>query len=309
MKIRTWARSLPLAAAVVGALLAVASPASPASASDANGDGVADVGWYDRASGVVSMWEPNAGGTVVRKQDLDWTCRGACARTWKIIGFGDLNRDGVSDVFWYDATSGVVSVWEPNATGTVVRKQDLSFTCGDSCATTWHPIGVGDLNGDGVADLFWYDRVSGAVSVWEPNTSGVVVRAQSLSFTCTGACASTWQPVGVGDLNGDRVADLFWYDRRSGVVSAWEPNTIGVVVRTQALSSTCNGACAKAWKPVGLGDLNGDHVADLFWYDRVSGVVSAWEPNTGGSVVRTIDLDWTCAGVCATSYQLVGIAG
>jgi hypothetical protein len=43
---------------------------------------------------------------------------------WSIVGSGDYNGDGVSDVVWHDA-GGNVAIWEMN--GTAILNQSTSF--------------------------------------------------------------------------------------------------------------------------------------------------------------------------------------
>jgi hypothetical protein len=45
-------------------------------------------------------------------------------RTWTIVGTGDFNGDGRSDILWRD-TSGNVAIWEMN--GTTILNQATSF--------------------------------------------------------------------------------------------------------------------------------------------------------------------------------------
>jgi hypothetical protein len=105
---------------------------------------------------------------------------------------------------WYDRTTGVVSSWLLNGAGTVMGKQDLTWHCdvASGCASQWQPIGIGDLNGDGHADVTWYDRTTGVVSSWLLNGAGTVMGKQDLTWHCDVAsgCASQWQPIGLATL-------------------------------------------------------------------------------------------------------------
>jgi hypothetical protein len=69
------------------------------------------------------------------------------------------------------------------------------------CATTgptWQVVGTGDVNGDGRADLTWFDPVSGNVTSWLLNGAGTFIGSQTLSWQCSAAsgCSSTWRPIG-----------------------------------------------------------------------------------------------------------------
>jgi hypothetical protein len=79
--------------------------------------------------------------------------------TWTIVGTGDFNGDGRSDILWRD-TSGNVAIWEMN--GTTILNQATSFV--GNVAGNWSVFGNGDYNGDGKSDILWHDT-SGNVAI------------------------------------------------------------------------------------------------------------------------------------------------
>src|SRR5262249_59312006 len=61
---------------------------------------------------------------------------------WRVIAYGDYNRDGITDVIW-DNGNGVEGGWLMNANGQIGGTLQLPFFPG------WTTIANVDINGDG----------------------------------------------------------------------------------------------------------------------------------------------------------------
>ena len=83
----------------------------------------------------------------------------------------------------------------------------------------WQIADVGDLDGDGRADLVWRNTETGGLAAWIMN--GLTV-APAVAIATTVPLA--WQIAGVGDLDGDGRADLVWRNTENGAVAAWFMN-------------------------------------------------------------------------------------
>src|SRR5262249_42569788 len=77
----------------------------------------------------------------------------------------------------------------------------------------WRIAGVGDLDGDGKADIIWRNN-NGAVSIWLMN-GAIVQQAAGI-----GTVGTDWTIAGVGDTNGDHKADIVWRNN-NGSISTW----------------------------------------------------------------------------------------
>ena len=78
--------------------------------------------------------------------------------SWTIVGTGDFNGDGNTDLLWRDI-DGDVAIWFMNGT-TLVSGPDLG-----NIPTNWTIVGTGDFNGDGYSDILWRDT-AGDVAIW-----------------------------------------------------------------------------------------------------------------------------------------------
>ena len=68
---------------------------------------MADILWRDPTAGSLAIWLMNGLG-VLQKGSL-----GTVATNWSVVGTGDFNGDGKSDILWTD-TSGDVALWFMN---------------------------------------------------------------------------------------------------------------------------------------------------------------------------------------------------
>jgi hypothetical protein len=81
---------------------------------------------------------------------------------------------------------------------------------------------VGDVNGDGKADLVWRNTSDGNTAIWLMNGTTIV----SSGFPAGMSVA--WQIAQVGDVNGDGKADVIWRNDTSGTVAVWLMNGLAI---------------------------------------------------------------------------------
>jgi hypothetical protein len=171
---------------------------------DFNADGKGDILWYNGTTHQVAIWFMN-GATVLGGSGV---LSPPPPTGWNIVGTGDFNGDGKTDILWRNPTTGQNAIWQMGS--------GLSYSASgiSSVATNWIVTGTGDFNGDGMSDIVWRDTTSGQVGLWFMN--GFTVGGGG----SPGAVATTWAIVATGDFNGDGFSDLLWRDS-SGNNAIW----------------------------------------------------------------------------------------
>lgn len=274
-------------------------------AGDVNGDGFDDiivgtipaysandaVVWYGSAAGL---------GEDSVATSADWYANGPDSTFANLVlvrGIGDIQNDGNDDVLvgaWnYDGAKGMVYVWYASDTvglGTANRAPDWS-AAGDQLASRfgWGGDGVGDLNGDGYADLaigsFLYDNPDaseGKIFVWYGDAAGLGSNGTPANADWTAESDVTNAQLGMvvrpgGDINQDGYDDLlagahgFSYDTltSTGAWFVWTGSSIGLGDNGTPANADLAGygdqtGGVLGHSEVSAGDVNGDGLDEIF---------------------------------------------
>ncbi len=200
------------------ALTNVARSWQIAGAGDFNGDGRGDVLWRN-ADGTLSNWLGRADGGFTPN---DGAALSRVDPQWRVVGVGDFNGDGRSDILWRHA-DGSLSDW--------LGRPDGGFNGNDAAARSqvsndWTVVGIGDVNGDGRDDLIWRNA-DGSLSDWLGRADGGFKGNDAAAFV--GRVSTSWSIVDTGDYNGDGRDDILWRNQ-DGALSDWLGQTDGSFV-------------------------------------------------------------------------------
>lgn len=145
-----------------------------AATGDFNGDGLTDILWR-HDSGLVSDWLGSAaGGLVPNGQNSEYNP----GPTWHVIGTGDFNGDGRSDILWrHDSGTISESLGLPNG-GFSDNSANVLVNPGQE----WQVKAIGDYNGDGRDDILW-EHTTGLISTWLGRPDGGFIENPAQSFT------------------------------------------------------------------------------------------------------------------------------
>jgi predicted hotdog family 3-hydroxylacyl-ACP dehydratase len=144
---------------------AVLGTVPPSSTWSIIGSTTGEILWRD-TSGDLALWQVN--GSTVQS-----TALGTVPSNWVVVGVGDFNGDGVSDLLFRDSNSGTVAIWFLNSSGLIQSTASVGVV---SPSSTWSIAETGDFNGDGMSDILWTDG-SGDVAIWFMNGATIASTA------------------------------------------------------------------------------------------------------------------------------------
>ena len=229
---------------------------------DFNGDGRADLLWFNTRSGALLAWMLSENGIL---QTVNYPAV-PISDGWTPAAVDDFNGDGRGDVLGYNIMTRALSAWFLSEGGVI---GEVGYgTAGDPSAG-WTAIALDDVNGDGRADLLWYNNRTGQLMVWLLNENGVL---QTVDYPTVDISAG-WKPAAVDDFNGDSRADVLWYNIMTRVIHASflsEGGVIGEVGYGTAEDPS------SGWSAVGVDDFNGDGRTDLLWRNFFDNRIKGW---------------------------------
>ena len=254
---------------------------------DLDGDGKADILWRNFSTGQNYLYPMD--GLAIKPNE--GPIRTIADMNWKVAGVGDFNGDGKADILWRNSSTGENYIYFMN--GTVILPSEGSIrTIPDQ---SWKVAGVGDFDGDGKADILWRNSATGENYIYPMN--GLTIKpTEGLIRTVP---EQSWQVAGVGDLDGDRKADIVW--RKSSTGENYLYPMDGLTIKST--EGPIRTVPDTAWRIRGVADLDGDGKADIVWRHSVTGSNYLFPMNgttikpTEGFLRGVADLTWQIAAL------------
>jgi subtilisin-like proprotein convertase family protein len=239
------------------------------------------------------VWRNNSIRTVVGWQLENGVVTGSTVigtptTGWFLSASGDINGNGVSDMIWRNSSTGQIAVWFLDSNLTVVGTATVGVV-GDQ---NWQIVDAADANGNGTADLLWYNGSTSSVVQWLLNADATVAGTRTIAVA-----PADWSPRAMRSINGNAVADIIWQRSSSqGEVAVWFMNANGTVASSQAVGN----AGSSSWQLRTAANVFSTEQS-LVFQNTSTNAVAYWRLNTSGSVIGTGSLgsatsEWVVKG-------------
>jgi hypothetical protein len=210
---------------------------------------------------------------------------------WRVVGLGDFDGDGRTDILWRNASTGENYIY-PMDGSAIKSSEGYIRRVADK---NWQVVGVGDFDGDGKSDILWRNAVTGENYIYFMD--GLTIRP-SEGYLRTVADLS-WQVAGIGDFDGDGKSDILWRNTSSGQ-NYFYPMDGRTIQPSEGFLRT---VADLNWKIAGVGDFDGDGKSDIVWRNATNGQNYIY-PMDGRTIkpsegyIRTVsDLAWQIVAV------------
>ncbi len=230
---------------------------------DLDGDGKADLAVANLNSNSVSVFRNTSSSGSIEVGSFASKVDFTTGSSPNSVAIGDLDGDGKADLAVANGGSNTVSVFRNTSSSGSIEAGSFATKVDFTTGSYPRYVAIGDLDGDGEADLVVTNYSSNSVSVFRnTSTSGSIVNgsfATKVDFT-TGTHPSS---VAIGDLDGDGKADLAVTNYNSNSVSVFRNTSSSGSIDAGSFASKVGFTTGSTPNSVAIGDLDGDGKADL----------------------------------------------
>lgn len=206
----------------------------------------------------------------------------------QLIGTGDFNGDGTSDLVLRNDSNGNVFAVTENMN----QLSGAPLVGGSS--TSYTGVGVGDFNGDGISDVLFRNNTTGDFGFNQTNVSGGTIIGST--YVGIGGSSNSYQVKGVSDFNGDTVSDILFRNDTTGDMGFVFMKAGGSSAGYQAI-----GGSSPAFSVVGTGDFNGDGTTDILFRNNSTGDFGFDQINNG------VNTGYHALGTSSNSYKVAAV--
>lgn len=184
---------------------------------------------------------------------------------WTHIIPGDFGGGGLTDLLFYQASTGVGEFYSVDGVG------GLSLLRGyTGWRNSWTHIIPGNFGGDGRTDLLFYDASDGTGEFYVARGPGDIVQLSVHSYW-----RNSWTQIVPGSFGGSGFTDLLFYDAGAGEGEFY------AVDQGQMSMIRSHSGWRNTWTQIVPGNFGGSGATDLLFYDANDGIGDFYSTEDG----------------------------
>ncbi|MEO8085347.1 MAG: FG-GAP-like repeat-containing protein, partial [Bacteroidota bacterium] len=254
---------------------------------DIDGDGKADVAVANYYANTVSVYRNTSVSGLINSGSLATKVDFVTGANPNSIDMADLDGDGKLELVVANRGSNTVSVFRNTSTSGSITSGSLAAKVDFTTGNIPSFAAVGDIDGDGKADLAVCNNGGNTVSLFQ-NTS-VTGSISSSSFAAKVDFTNGTNPrvIIIGDIDGDGKPDVATVNETSNDISVFRNTSVIGVIDNSSLASKVDFTTGTTPWWLAIGDIDGDgksdiavanyfdHTVSLFKNTSVSGAITS----------------------------------
>ncbi len=230
---------------------------------DLDRDGKLDIVVNNQSSNTVSIFRNTATAGSITTSSLATRVDISVGANPTSVALGDVDGDGRPEILVTNSSANTVSVMRNISVQGAITTGSFSSSVTYATGTTPRDVVLGDINGDGKAEMIVTNQGANTISVFT-NTSGagsisIASFAAKVDFT-TG---TTPVYVAVGDFDRDGKSDLAVTNQGANTVSVFLNTHTSGNISTGSLAAKVDFAVGASPLMLAIGDVDGDSKPDI----------------------------------------------
>lgn len=189
---------------------------------DVDGDGKADILIANERSNNVSVFRNTAKAGAIDSSSFAAKTDFAAGVSPNSIVAGDIDLDGKTDIMVTNYGSGTISVLRNTGSAGVISPASFEAKVDFETGANPFSLAIGDLDGDGKADLVTANSTANTFSVLRNTSKEGSITSSSFAAKIDLIAGGYPVNVTIGDLDGDSIPEITAANTVSGTISVWK---------------------------------------------------------------------------------------
>jgi ligand-binding sensor domain-containing protein len=254
---------------------------------DLDGDGKADLAVTNNGSNTVSVFRNTSSSGSITPASFAAKVDFATGTAPYFVAIGDLDGDGKADLAVANVTNNTISVYRNTSTSGSITTANFSSKVDFTTGANPRSVALGDLDGDGKADMAVANYSDNTLSVFRNTCTSGSITTTSFASKVDFTTGSSPVSIAKSDFDADGKADLAVANNTSNTVSVYRNTSSSGPITSASFAPKVDFTTGVSPNSAAIGDLNGDGKADLATTNFNSNTVSVFRNTSSSGSIST----------------------